>query len=135
RSAAGGAGSGPGAVISLQPTSRPLEQPTIRSRVGRISQPFRTAAFTVFVRTGVGISPDRRRPALGESDGALPIAGSLEETRCPGFLSPSNQALAPAPFPWGMVGRSPEAQFRARRERLGLPTADDHIERPLGRAG
>jgi hypothetical protein len=42
---------GPGAVMSLQQTSRPLEQATIRSRVGRTSQPFTTAAFTVAVHS------------------------------------------------------------------------------------
>jgi hypothetical protein len=69
--------------MSLQPTSRPLEQATIPSRVGRTSQPFTTAAFTVFVRAGAGPSPDRRRHALGESDGSLHIVGSLEKTRRP----------------------------------------------------
>ena len=69
--------------MSLKQTSLPLEPATIRSRVGRTSQPLTTAAFTVFVRTGAGTSPDRRRHALGESDGSLPIAGSLEKTRCP----------------------------------------------------
>ena len=69
--------------MSLQQTSRPLEQATIRSRVGRTSQPFTTAAFTVFVRAGAGTSPDRRRHALGESDGSLHIAGSFEKTRRP----------------------------------------------------
>ena len=34
---------------------------------------------------------------------------------------------------WSAVHLKP--QFRDRRERPGLPTADDHIERPLGRAG
>ena len=68
--------------MSLQPTSRPLERPTIRLRVGRISQPLTTGAFTEFVRTGAGTSSDRRRHALGESDGSLHIAGSLEKTRC-----------------------------------------------------
>ena len=97
--------------MSLQPTSQPLEQPTIRSRVGRISQPFKTAAFTVFVRTGAGTSPDRRRHAPGESDGSLHIAGSLEKTRRPWFLSPSNKTLSTAPFPSGMVGRFPEARI------------------------
>jgi hypothetical protein len=106
--------------MSLQPTSRPLEQPTVRSSVGRVSQPFTTAAVTVFVRAGAGTSPDRRRQALGESDGSLHIAGSLEKTRCPWFLSPSNQALATAPFPWDMVGRSPEAPILRSTRKAGL---------------
>ena len=33
----------------------------------------------------------------------------LRRARCPWFLSPSNKALATAPFPSGMVGRFPEA--------------------------
>jgi len=107
-------------VMSLQPTSRPLEQPTIRSRVGRISQPFTTAAFTVFVRTGAGTSPDRRRHALGESDGSLHIAGSFEKTRRPWLLRPSNQALATVPFPSGMAGRSPEAPIPRSTRKAGL---------------
>ena len=95
--------------MSLLRTIRPLEQATIRSRVGRISQPFTTAAFTVLVRAGAGSRPYRRRHALGESDCSLHIARSYDKTRCPWFLSPSNKALATAPFPSGMVGRFPEA--------------------------
>ncbi len=90
-------------------TIRPLEQATFRSRVGRTSQPFTTAAFTVLVRAGAGSRPFRRRHALGESDCSLHIARSFEKTRCPRFLSPSNKALATAPFPSGMVARFPEA--------------------------
>jgi len=40
--------------MSLLRTIRPLEQATIRSRVGRTSQPFTTAAFTMLVRAGAG---------------------------------------------------------------------------------
>ena len=39
----------------------------------------------------------------------LHIALSFEKTRRPWFLSPLNEALALAPFPWGMVGRFLEA--------------------------
>ncbi len=106
--------------MSVHQTSRPLEQATIRSRVGRTSQPFTTAAFTVFVRAGAGTSPDRRRHALGESDGSLHIAGSFEKTRRPWFLRPSNQALAVAPFPSGIVGRSPEAPILRSTRKAGL---------------
>jgi hypothetical protein len=106
--------------MSLQQTSRPLEQATIRSRVGRTSQPFTTAAFTVFIRAGAGTSPDRRRHALGESDGWLHIAGSFEKTRCPWFLRPSNQALALAPSPSWMVGRSSEAPILRSTPKAGL---------------
>ena len=106
--------------MSLPQTSRPLEQGTIRSRVGRTSQPFTTAAFTVFVRAGAGTSLDRRRHALGESDGSLHIAGSSEKTRRPWLLSPSNQAQATVPFPSGMVGRSPEAPIPRSTRKAGL---------------
>ena len=108
--------------MSLQQTSRPLEQAPIRSRVGRTSQPFTTAAFTVFVRAGAGTSPDRRRHALGESKklDSFHIAGSFEKTRCPWFLSPSNKALATAPFPYGMVGRFAEAPIPCAARRAGL---------------
>jgi hypothetical protein len=99
--------------MSLQQTSRPLEQATIRSKVGRTSQPVTTAAFTMFVRGAAGTSPDRRRHALCESDGSRHIADSFEKTRYPWFLRPSNQALASAPFPSAMVGRSPEAPSSA----------------------
>ena len=95
--------------MSLFRTIRPLEPATIRSRVGRTSPPFTTAAFPGLVRAGAGSRADRRRHALGESDGSLPIAGSFGKTRCPWFLRPSKKALATAPFPSGMVGRFPEA--------------------------
>ncbi|HEX3446956.1 MAG TPA: hypothetical protein VHS97_01815 [Isosphaeraceae bacterium] len=97
-----------------------MSRQTISPTVGQTSQPFTTAAFTVFVRAGAGTSPDRRRHALGESDGSLHIAGSLEKTRCPWFLSPSNQALARAPFPSGMIGRSPEAPIPRSTRKAGL---------------
>jgi hypothetical protein len=64
--AAGGAGSGPGAVMSPLRTIRPLEQAIARSRVGRTSQPFTTVVLTDLVRAGAGTWPDRRRHALGE---------------------------------------------------------------------
>src|SRR5271157_5142298 len=64
--------------MSLLRTIRPPEQATIRSRVGRTSQPFTTAAFTVLVRADAGSRPYRRRHALGESDCSLHIAGSFE---------------------------------------------------------
>ena len=83
---------------------------------------------------GAGWRPFRRRHALGESDCSLHIAHSFEKSRCPWLLSPSNKALATAPFPSGMVGRFPEAPISRRHERPGLPTANNHIERPLGRA-
>ena len=49
--------------------------------------------------------------ALGESEtlNLLHIARSFEKTRCPWFLSPSNKALATAPFPSEMVDRIAEA--------------------------
>jgi hypothetical protein len=106
--------------MSLEQTSRPLEQATIHSRVGRTSPPFTTAAFTLFVRADPGPSPDRRRHAPGESDGSLHIAGSFEKTRRPWLLSPSNQALATVPFPSGMVGRSPEAPIPRSTRKAGL---------------
>ena len=61
--------------------------------------------------------------ALGESETLhwLHIARSFSETRCPWFLSPSNKALATAPFPSGMVGRSPEAPISCSRRKVGLP--------------
>ena len=86
----------------------------------RTSQPFPTAAFPVLVRAGAGSRPYRRRHALGESDGSLPIARSFEKTRRPRFLSPSNKARATAPFPSGMVGRFPEAPFSCSSRRAGL---------------
>ena len=101
-------------------TIRPLEQATIRSRVGRTSQPFTTAAFTVLVRAGAGSRPFRRRHALGESDCSLHIARSFEKTRCPRFLNPSNKALATAPFPSGMVARFPEAPISCSSRKAGL---------------
>src|SRR5438046_3165676 len=85
--------------MSLLRTIRPLEQATIRSRVGRTSQPFTTVDFTGLVRAGAGPSPDRRRHAPGQSDCSLHIARCFEKTRCPWLLSPSNQALATTPFP------------------------------------
>ena len=88
--------------------------------MGRTSQPFTTVAFTVLVRAGAGPWPDRRRHALGESDGSLHIARSFEKTRCPRFLSPSNKALATVPFPSGMVGRSPEAPISCSSRKAGL---------------
>jgi len=74
--------------------------------------------------------------ALGESEtlNLLHIARSFSETRCPWFLSPSNRALATAPFPSGMVGRFLKPKTRAQHERLGFLTANDHVERPLGLA-
>ena len=39
----------------------------VRSRVGRTSQPFTTAAFSVLVHAGAGSRPYRRRHTLGES--------------------------------------------------------------------
>jgi hypothetical protein len=62
---------------------------------------------------------------MGESKNVnLPdIAGSFEKTRCPGFLRPSNQALATAPFPSGMVGRSPEAAIPGSMRKDGLTDA------------
>ena len=106
--------------MSLLRTIRPFEQATIRSRVGRTSQPFTTAAFTVLGRAGAGSRPYRRRHALGESDCSLQIARSFEKTRCPQFLSPSNKALATAPFPSGMVGRFPEAPISCSSRKAGL---------------
>ena len=106
--------------MSLFRTIRPLEQATIRSRVGRTSQPFTTAAFTVFVRADAASRPYRRRHALGESDCSLHIARSFEKTRCPRFLSPSNKALATAPFPSGMVARFPEAPISCSSRKAGL---------------
>jgi hypothetical protein len=58
---------------------------------------------------------------------SLHIARSFVKTRRPWFLSPSDKALATAPFPSGMVGRFREAQFRDEHERLGFSTANDHI--------
>src|SRR5208337_762150 len=110
-------------VMSLLRTIRPFEQATIRSRVGRTSQPFTAAAFTVLVRAGAGSRPYRRRHALGESDCSLHIAGSFEKTHCPRFLSPSNKAPATAPFPSEMVARFLKPQFCAQVERPGFPTA------------
>ena len=106
--------------MSLLRTIRPFEQATIRSRVGRTSQPFTTAAFTVLVRAGAGSRPFRRRHALGESDCSLHIARSFEKTRCPRFLNPSNKALATAPFPSGMVARFPEAPISCSSRKAGL---------------
>jgi hypothetical protein len=106
--------------MSLLQTIRPLEQVTIRSRVRRTSPPFTTAACTVLVRAGAGTSPDRRRHALGESDGSLHIAGSFEKTRRPWLLSPSNKTLTTAPFPSGMVGRFPEAPIPRSTRKAGL---------------
>jgi hypothetical protein len=106
--------------MSLQRTSRPLEQATIRSRVGRSSQPFTTAAFTVFVRAGAGTSPDRRRHALGESNRLLHIAGSFEKTRSPWFFSRLNETLALAPFPLRMLGRCPEVPISCSSRKAGL---------------
>ena len=42
------------------------------------------------------------------------------EMRRPWFLSPSNQALATAPFPSGLVGRSPEAPVPRSTRKAGL---------------
>jgi len=106
--------------MSLLRTIRPLEQATIRSRVGRTSQPFTTAAFTVFVRADAASRPYRRRHALGESDCSLHIARSFEKTHCPRFLSPSNKALATAPFPSEMVDRFPEAPISCSSRKDGL---------------
>ena len=106
--------------MSLLRTIRPLEQATIRSRVGRTSQPFTTAAFTVFVRADAASRPYRRRHALGESDCSLHIARSFEKTHCPRFLSPSNKALATAPFPSEMVDRFPEAPISCSSRQAGL---------------
>ena len=105
--------------MSLLRTIRPLDLATIRSRVGRTSQPFTTAAFTVLVR-GCRLEPYRRRHALGESDCSLHIARSYDKTRCPWFLSPSNKALATVPFPSGMVGRFPEAPVSCSSRKVGL---------------
>jgi hypothetical protein len=44
----------------------------------------------------------------------------LYEMRRPWFLSPSNQALATAPFPSGLVGRSPEAPVPRSTRKAGL---------------
>ena len=106
--------------MSLLRTIRLFEQATIRSRVGRTSQPFTTAAFTVLVRAGAGSRPYRRRHALGESDCSLHIARFFEKTRCPRFLNPSNKALATAPFPSGMVARFPEAPISCSSRQAGL---------------
>ena len=62
------------------------------------------------------------------------IALSFFKTRRPWFIGWSNKALATAPFPLGMVGRSLKPQFRAQHERPGFLTASDHVERPLGLA-
>jgi hypothetical protein len=48
------------------------------------------------------------------------IARSFEKTRRPWFLSPLNEALALAPFPWGMAGRSPEAPIPRSTRKAGL---------------
>jgi len=101
-------------------TETPLEQATIRSRVSRASQPFTTAAFSVLVRAGTGSRPYRRRHALGESDCSLHIARSFGKTRCPRFLSPSNKALATAPFPSGTVARLPEAPISCSSRKAAL---------------
>jgi hypothetical protein len=106
--------------MSLLRTIRPLELATIRSRVGRTSPPFTTAAFTVLVRAGAGSRAYRRRHALGESGCSLHIARSFGKTRWPWFLSPSNKALATAPFPSGMVGRFPEAPVSCSSRKVGL---------------
>ena len=106
--------------MSLSRTIRPLEQATIRSRVGRTSQPFTTAALTRLVRAGAGLRPDRRRHALGESDGSLHIARSLEKTRRPWLLGSKNKALATAPSPSGMAGRFPEAPISCSSRKAGL---------------
>jgi hypothetical protein len=49
----------------------------------------------------------------------------------PWFISSSNMALTTAPFPLGMVGRFPEAQFRAQHERPGFRTAQNRFQRRL----
>jgi hypothetical protein len=60
--------------------------------------------------------------ALGESEtlNLLHIARFFEKTRCPWFLSPSNKALATAPFPSGMVGRIAEAPNSCVARKAGL---------------
>ena len=63
------------------------------------------------------------------------IARSFTKTRCPWFLNSSNKTLSTAPFPRGWPTVLLKPQFRDRRERSGFPTANDHVERPLGRAG
>src|SRR5208283_5400059 len=106
--------------MSLLRTVRPLEQATIRSRVGRTSQPFMTAAFTVFVRADAASRPYRQRHALGESDCSLHNHRSYEKTHSPRSLSPSNKALATAPFPSEMVDRFPEAPLSCSSRKAGL---------------
>jgi len=106
--------------MSLLRTIRPLELVTIRSRVGRTSQRFTTAAFTVLARAGAGSRLFRRRRALAESDCSLHMARSFDKTRCPWFLSPSNKALATALFPSGMVGRFREAPVSCLSRKVGL---------------
>src|SRR5208337_5466309 len=53
-------------------------------------------------------------------DCSLHITRSFEKTRCPWFLSPSNKALATAPFPSEMVGRFPEAPISCSSRKAGL---------------
>src|SRR5207248_10336588 len=86
------------------------------------SQQLTTVVFTVLVLAGAGSRLHRRRHALGGSKklDSFHIAGSFEKTRCPWFLSPSNKALATAPFPSGMVGRFAEAPISCAARRAGL---------------
>ena len=119
-SPAGGAGSGSGAVMSQQQTIRPLEQTNDPLEGGPDIPAVHDVCFHCVRSRGAVTSPDRRHHALGESDGSLHIAGSLEKTRCPWFLRPSNQALARAMFPSGMVGRSHEASIPRSTRKAGL---------------
>ena len=74
--------------------------------------------------------------ALGESEllNLFHITRSFAETRCPWLKSPPNKALATVPFPSGTVGRFPEAPISCSTRKADSPMADDHIERPRGRA-
>src|SRR6516162_8611987 len=119
-------GSGPGANVSPH-----LKEPAAGTaphsgsagpRVGWTSllQAPNAAHFHGNTRSGRG----RAAPghALGESE-LLPsphIARSLTMTRCPWFLSPSNQTLSTAPFPSGMVGRSAEAPSPRSTRKAGF---------------
>ena len=87
--------------MSLLRTIRPLEQATIRSRVGRTSQPFTTVAFTALVRAGAGSRPYRRRHALGESELLASHRSLLCEDALPVVPQPIEQGPGHSAVPFG----------------------------------
>ena len=73
---------------------------------------------------------DRESSATGSGR----TVSAEKNLRCPWFLSPLNEALARQRSLRGWFARFLKPQFCAQAERTGFPTANDHVERPLGRA-